>query len=183
MREVNRDPETLNRPEGNDLQSNYEYHDVGERCFHLSMLAAGYELEDWGMDMREHTDSLLFEDDRMDFKVLVDGELRGIVDVKTKTSRSWFGKYNERHYEKYARIAEEHDVPTYVAMFLLDDAGEEVIDEAFIPILGDREALTGHTFQAPDGNQIIVSDEDYYCDWDEMIEDFGGYCPKIQEEA
>lgn len=62
------DPDELDRPEWNSLQENYSKHDIGEAYFVGRMHQIGLHVEHWGIDMREHSDSLIF-DDKMDLRL------------------------------------------------------------------------------------------------------------------
>lgn len=119
-------------------------------------------------------------------------ELRGIVDVKTKSSESWMGKFNLRHLCHYAEHAAAFSVPTFLYMTMVDMDEEQVGEENVlvpIPTDWDYEQLVEHydpnhdrtmtygeckdtartcpmverTFRAPDGNLVVdISDEHKY---------------------
>jgi len=70
-------------------------------------------------------------------------KLRGIVDVKTKSSTDWMGKFNLRHLSHYAEHAafyEEYGVPTFL-YFTMVDVEEETVGEEnlLVPIPTDWE--------------------------------------------
>ena len=70
-------------------------------------------------------------------------KLRGIVDVKTKSSTDWMGKFNLRHLSHYAEHAafyEERGVPTFL-YFTMVDVDEETVGEEnlLVPIPTDWE--------------------------------------------
>lgn len=133
-------PDDLDRPDGNDLESNYELHDCGEAAFHQRVDESIFEAEPWGIDRRDDggEDGIIY-DDKLDFKVFgPDGNLVGLVDVKTKSSPKYMGTYNERHYVKYHEKAKEHDVPTFVVMYQVDWDTEEIHD-AFVHFVGGKK--------------------------------------------
>lgn len=165
MKREDRDPDNLCRPEGNDLQSNYELHDVGEVWFKKQMGLRGYAVEDWGIDMRDEDEDLIY-DDKMDFKVFdTDGNLVAIVDAKTKQNPRWLGIYNERHHEHYCEIDAAHDCTVLVAMFLLS---EEQVEQTFLIDIADASTarFIDRKFRAPDGNMVVVVDEKFHRSWD-----------------
>jgi len=121
-------------------------------------------------------------------------ELRAIADVKTKSSKSWLGKFNLRHLAHYAEWADHFDVPVFVYMTMVDTESKSVGEEGFltpIPSDWDWPHLLDHydgdmrhsygemkdfartcpivksTFRAPDGNIVIeIEDEHRYNgDW------------------
>jgi hypothetical protein len=106
-------PESLNRPEGNDLKSNYESHDAAEEAF-LSMLPSSVEVYPIGIDERDDDGKLIYDDNPDLLVTTGDGAL---VDIKSKTSDQWMRFLNERHYWKYRDKAAEHDVPAYVFFY------------------------------------------------------------------
>lgn len=115
-------------------------------------------------------------------------ELRGVADVKTKASESWFGKFNVRHLAHYAEWSDHYGVPTFVYMTMVDPDAEKVGQEAFLtPIPTDwnwrllcdhydddstrlsygdikdvvREcSISERVHRAPDGNLVLKVDED-----------------------
>lgn len=166
----------LNRPEWNDLESNYEKHDVGEAAFVEAMKGEGFVVHDWGIDMR-HEDGKLIYDDKMDFKVYDGalGDLVALVDVKTKSRAYYMGELNERHYIKYYGHSEDYDVPIYVVFFEVDggeiedcfacrvDAGD--VDE-------NIETTMHHGLDSfPDGNSKARFPETFWKSWDQMIQE------------
>lgn len=221
MRTTDIDPDSLNRPDGNDLLSNYELHDCGEAYFTELMESTGLQAEPWGLDMR-HDDSGLIFDNKMDLRLweplngqsdtpqwptekLVHGiteqwdmasetvkrewQLRGVVDVKTKSNPDWMGKFNVRHLVHYAEWADHYDVPVFVYMTVVDsDAGVVGDDEFVVPITTDWDFqilannydtdsstnltygdikdicrkcdISERVFRAPDGNLVFdIADE------------------------
>lgn len=68
QRDTTRDASDLNRPEGNDLVSNYEVHDTGEAHIRQHLRHHGLVPIQWGIDKRHDDDGLIF-DDGMDLKV------------------------------------------------------------------------------------------------------------------
>ena len=148
MIETNRSPDTLRRPEGNDLQTNYIPHDTASEYVVSTLEGWGLSIEEWGIDMREEDENLIF-DDKMDMQIYDhDGELVGIIDVKSKRSNGWMGIFNYRHYMHYHEISRKFDVPVLVWMCKVD--GDEVEYDYIIPI-----DIVRNTFKAPDGNRVI----------------------------
>lgn len=128
----------LQRPDGNDLQSNYTKHDIGEAYFRGRMDERGYFTEQWGIDMRDSDSDTLIYDDKMDLRVW-DTEARisclCITDIKTKSSTDWLGIFNQRHLVKYTKWADLYDVPVFVYFTLVDQQSETVGSENFfVPI-------------------------------------------------
>jgi len=68
MKRTTIDPETLNRPDGNDLASNYSLHDLGEAYFRGRAEGMGLQCEHWGIDMRNDTGAAI-KDDKMDLRL------------------------------------------------------------------------------------------------------------------
>jgi hypothetical protein len=68
MKRTTIDPETLNRPDGNDLASNYSLHDLGEAYFRGWVESTGLQCEHWGIDMRNDTGAAI-KDDKMDLRL------------------------------------------------------------------------------------------------------------------
>lgn len=70
-------------------------------------------------------------------------ELRGVVDVKTKSNSDWMGKFNLRHLAHYAEHATHYDsldVPVFLYFTMVDIEEERVGEEnVLIPISGDWE--------------------------------------------
>jgi len=122
-------------------------------------------------------------------------ELRALVDIKTKRSSSWMGKFNLRHLAHYAEHADSTSAPTFVYFTVVNSDTESVGDEQFIvPIRGnwEYEALVDHydrdcdyqlsgeelheiatmspvvtnTFRAPDGNMVVETDKSERYDMD-----------------
>jgi len=126
----------------------------------------------------------------------VQWELRAIADVKTKSSKSWLGKFNLRHLAHYAEWADHFDVPVFVYMTMVDTESKSVGEEGFlapIPSDWDWPHLLDHydgdmrhsygemkdfartcpivksTFRAPDGNLVIEIEDEYRYNWDWFI--------------
>lgn len=177
----------LERYDWNDLVSNYEKHDIGEAYFLGRAEERGFDVEEWGIDRRHDSgeDGLVF-DDKLDLKLHKSDELQAIVDIKTKSSESWMGCFNARHLVKYARQADEHDVPVFVWMTIVDVDAERVGESQFahrIDTAWDYDRYTAHysdesdfytdvvgyihqdydaaarSFSAYDGNAVIALDE------------------------
>lgn len=174
MRRGDKTPSDLDRPEGNDLQTNYEKHDVGHAELVQRLGDLGCDVVEWGIDRRDDDgeDGIIY-DDKMDFKVLYGGELVALVDVKTKSSPSYMGQFNKRHYVHYHSHAVEFDVPTFVVMFQVDYQDEEVHDEFVFEVgrddLGERvETSDGSdavgTF--PDGNHAVLVPHEHRNRWE-----------------
>jgi len=122
MRVENRDPDTLDRPEWNSLQENYEKHDDAEATF-LEQLPEWVEVEAFGID-RRHEDEQLIYDEKPDFRLHVDGEPQALVDVKSKSRHTYMQECNERHYRKYVAKADELDLPALVWFYnIAEDTG------------------------------------------------------------
>ena len=77
-------------------------------------------------------------------------ELRGVVDVKTKSSEDWMGKFNLRHlthYAEHAKFYAERGVPTFLYFTMVDVDTETVGDENLllpIPYDWEWERLESH---------------------------------------
>jgi len=123
-------------------------------------------------------------------------ELKGIGDVKTKSSSSWLGKFNLRHLAHYAQHAAAYDVPVFVYFTLIDEDNESVGEEEYIgevPTDWNYEAVAAHfdgdemlyeetkeavlesdaiysAFKAFDGNTVIEMDPDHLQDPTEYLE-------------
>ena len=159
-REKSIDPDDLNRPEGNDLVSNYDKHDTAEGRVRSALESAGLTVENWGIDMRHDDGDGLIFDDKMDLKVYAstwNGEeyadaLVGIVEVKYKSNDYYMFKINRRHWRHYVQIAAEHDVPTYIVF----DNGE------MLHWCRVSETLVMDTFAFPDGNKGVLLSNNYY---------------------
>ena len=136
--------------------------------------------------------------DMADFETEV-WELRALVDIKTKRSSSWMGKFNLRHLAHYAEAADNYSVPAFLYFTVVDTDAEEVGDESFVipintdwPYGGvvdhyDRDCnyqLSGkelnetaqmcssvkNTFRAPDGNMVVETTDESHHDFDWVME-------------
>lgn len=182
----------LDRPDWNSLKQNYSKHDIGEAYFTGRMNQLGYDVENWGIDMRDDggEDGVIF-DNKMDLRMWDDDTLVGICDIKTKSSMSWMGKFNLRHLAHYAHWADEYDVPVFV-YFTIVDVDEETVGDTNIvlpiePWDGYEEYVRHYTregddeyyyiettgiedecpyvqrsFGAQDDNIVVVTDDEYY---------------------
>lgn len=177
MRRGERKPEDLTRPQGNDLKTNYEKHDVGEAEIVERLEGLGYEVTDWGIDMRhdDGEDGLIY-DDKMDLKVSYGGVPVALVDVKTKSGPDYMGRFNERHYVHYHEHAEEHDVPVFVVMFQVDYREDEIHDGFVFHIDGSGDPYDRVHSSAdskavdafPDGNTAVLVPHEYRRPWTYM---------------
>lgn len=157
-RDTSQDPRDLRRPEGNDLETNYTKHDIGQAYVKSVLEQHGLQADEWGIDMRDDDGDGLVFDDKMDLMVYdmsqtrLDGErgvMQAIVEVKVKTSEYWMMKLNHRHWLHYIDIAAEQDVPVFVVFLLVDDENEAVEETAWVRV-DESDAL--HHFRFPDGN-------------------------------
>lgn len=163
-RDTDTTPSDLDRPEGNSLQENYKKHDVGHRETVERLAELDCEVVEWGIDMRDDDgDDGIIYDDKMDFKVRHDGETVALLDVKTKGSPRYMGRFNERHYVKYFGHAEEYDVPVFVVMYQVHYKRDQVYDEFVFDVgngemneniisSGDSQAVSNF----PDGNNAVL---------------------------
>lgn len=123
-----RSPGDLQRPDWNDLEKNYELHDIGQQHLCWELEALGYEVEPWGIDKRGHDESLIY-DDKMDLKVRdpdrLGGRLQAIEEIKTKRRENWYGVMNLRHFRHYVDVAHEFEVPVFVYMTKIDDGTDD----------------------------------------------------------
>lgn len=160
-RDTSTEPEHLNRPEGNDLVSNYETHDSVEDLFRAQCRLNGLTVEQFGIDKRHDDGDGIIYDDKPDLAIYDGDELVGYVDVKSKTGPSFMGRFNERHYRHYLGRAQADDVPVYVAMYQLYDGN--VVDAFACPVTEDSCLTTDDdgvtTF--PDGNRIALVKHEY----------------------
>lgn len=154
----------LDRPEGNSLVENYQKHDIGHRETVERLDERDCEVVDWGIDMRhDDGDDGIIYDDKMDLKVLMDGEVIALIDVKTKGSPSYMGQFNERHYVKYHGHAESFDVPTFVVMYHVDYESDTIYD-SFVFEVGSDDLYenvhvasdSGAVSRFPDGNDAVL---------------------------
>lgn len=173
MRRGDKTPDDLDRPEGNDLQTNYELHDVGDAEVAERLAQHGFRVEEWGIDRRrdDGEEGIIF-DDAMDFKVYDgDGELVALLDVKTKSSPRWMGRFNARHYDHYNEHAETFDVPAFVVMFQVG-SDDEIHDE-FAVNVGDVEPYRSSEDDAvrsfPDGNEAVLIPHAARFTWTEVL--------------
>jgi len=195
MNTTDRDPDTLNRPEGNDLDTNYGLHDIGQAHVSRHLEHLGLDVEQWGIDMRNHDESLIY-DEKMDLKVRDPDQqydLAALLEIKTKRNEGWFGVINRRHFRHYLHHAQTHDVPTTIYMSLVDEDRQRITRDAFVPIEPWKEyqsVLDGdhgtydvdaheeflsdnvdehtqieRTWRAPDGNQVVLLDLDTSVAW------------------
>lgn len=146
-REESIDPDELKRPEGNDLQSNYEKHDSAEELVKDTLAKRGMVAQNWGIDMRDDDGDGVIFDDKMDLKVFtLTDVLLGIVEVKRKTSDYYMLKINRRHWRHYVEIAAEHDVPVFICFVDPD------MEMHWVRV---DETLVVDTFAFPDGNEGV----------------------------
>lgn len=173
-RDTSTEPEELDRPEGNSLLENYELHDHGEREFVRRVEELGFTVEPWGIDMRDDDGNGLVYDDKLDFKVYDEDNLIALVDVKTKSSPRWMGRFNLRHFEHYKEHADEYDVPTFVVMFQTNNRGDihdefvfdiNVADEHSFHSSKDSDAVR----QFPDGNNALLIKHDARRRWTHLV--------------
>lgn len=195
MKRVERDPESLNRPEWNGLERNYELHDIGEAFVRRHLEHIDLEPVAWGIDMREEDEDLIF-DDRMDLKVHEDHDLVGLTEIKTKRREDWYGVINRRHFRHYLEQVHHHEVPGFIYMSLVDEEAEMIERDTFIEIEPweeftkvlngeyeyyeergadqflrdqvDRHPQITRSFRAPDGNQVVKLDLETGIDWPEF---------------
>lgn len=174
MRRGDQRPEDLERPEGNDLLTNYGKHDVGEAEFIRRVQRMGLSVEEWGIDMRhdDGEDGIIY-DDAMDFKVFDGDNLVAMVDVKTKSKASWMGRFNLRHYEDYYEHAQGTSVPVFVIMMHVDTSGDSKIYDEFVFEIGNNGKYTDvHTSEGsdavsnfPDGNGAVLVKHEHRRPW------------------
>lgn len=117
--------------------------------------------------------------------------LRGVCDVKSKSSEDWLGVFNLRHLAHYAEWADHYNVPVFVYFTIVDvdarSVGEKNIfvevtddwdwetavehfdrDNDFSLTYGEmkdtaRECdIVERTWRAPDGNLVVTVDESAY---------------------
>lgn len=163
-------PDDLSRADGNDLLSNYEFHDDAEAQF-LDVLPPSIGVETIGIDMRhdDGEDGLIYGDDP-DFRLWKHGEAVALVDVKGKSNADYMGLFNERHYHKYIEARDEYGLPLYVFMCHTDG------DEQWVAELDgsdDEVYLTSReTFMLtfPDHNDACYVREHVRMDTDDFIE-------------
>lgn len=221
--DTSRSSENLLRPDWNSLEANYELHDIGEDYFTGLMRKLGLVVENWGLDAREEDENLIY-DNKMDLRLwdpLLDGEtpgvwpteevvhhyeeedamgvtidwkLRGVCDIKTKSSESWMGIFNLRHLAHYAHWSAEYDVPVFLYFSLVDTEKQSVGETTdVVPIepwdgyehyvdhynrnssyqidttdIVDDCPYVERTFGADDGNPVVVIDDDH-CEGFEWI--------------
>lgn len=171
MERGDKTPDDLDRPEGNSLEENYWIHDVGTEEFISRCEGLNLEVEEWGIDRREDDGSEgVIYDDKLDFKVYkekpigvgaTERQLVALVDVKTKSSPKYMGRFNARHYDEYVERADEFDVPTYVVMFQIwgiPDTTEIVLDEFVFRVdHPESEVFRTPTVKPfPDGNNAVL---------------------------
>jgi len=166
MRETDIPVESLQRPDGNDLQSNYVKHDEAEAVFR-SLLPEWVTPLQLGIDRRKEDDTLIF-DDKLDF--LLDGIGKQVmVDIKSKSSEQYMRFCNERHYRKYVDAAEEHDCPAYI-WFYQTESGKSQLCR----VDGDGRVLTTstHDYMLPfrDGNRAAYMTSGTDVEWDTFIQ-------------
>lgn len=151
----------IDRPHSGTLKENYSLHDIAQDRVVTMLTEAGYDVELWGIDMRDDDgeDGLIY-DNKMDLRVwTTEGEtgevyesidsdgrsLVGITEVKSKRSPSWFGVFNLRHYGHYVEWVHSTDVPVFIYMTYLEEretaveddstsVGYEVSKEGFLPL-------------------------------------------------
>jgi hypothetical protein len=170
MERTNRPVGTLDRPPGNDLQTNYEKHDVGEAWLR-DRLEPRFDVEERGIDKRDDDGGGgIIYDDKMDFAVADDGEEIAFVDVKTKSGPRYFGRFNARHYDHYCEHAVDRDEPCFVVMAQVDRSSGDV-EDAFVfeipatddmadqAVLRSDESTTLDAF--PDGNEAVCVRHDF----------------------
>jgi hypothetical protein len=160
-----RDADDLDRPEGNDLQSNYDLHDVGQQRVKERMESYGLDVVEWGIDMRDAGDDKLVFDDAMDLRIYDEGELAALVEVKTKSNAQYMGQFNRRHYKHYYEHAQDHDVPAFVVMYQITD---DMIQDVFVTPIGTGDLFDEtipHDFRFPDGNEGVCVRHDYRLSW------------------
>jgi len=203
-------PEDLGRPDGNSLKDNYKKHDVGHAETIERLQKLDCEVVEWGIDRRDDdgSDGIIY-DDKMDFKIYAtteggadleggedsevfhNGRLVGLLDVKTKGSPRYMGRFNERHYVKYYEHAQEFDVPVFVAMFQVH-YNRETVYASFVFELGKNDlyedVLTSSDSKAvsnfPDGNGAVLIPHKHRKDWAylEMTIEQEKYANKMEAE-
>lgn len=178
MRRGEQSPDELSRPDGNGLADNYEKHDIGqaELLRRLDESAIDAEVEEWGIDLRDDDGDRIIYDDKMDFRLVDDGDVVAHIDVKTKSSPSYMGRFNARHYDHYYHHATEKDVPTFVVMFQVDYE-TETIDDEFVFRLGDaerdvrieRSSKSTAVDDFPDGNEAVLVPHEHRQPWHTLV--------------
>lgn len=118
-----------------------------------------------------------------------DWKLRALVDVKSKANSDWYPIFNLRHLVHYAEHAQSYQEPALVFFTMVDEDAETVGEESCfvnVPTDWDYHRLADHydrdtetdmtygeckdaartcslvqrTFRAPDGNLVVVMEED-----------------------
>lgn len=163
---------------------NYSKHDIAEEYLTERLEWYGYDYNEYGIDNRH--DGVQYSS-RPDLAVLHDGETVGFVDAKAKSVEysDWYGKYNQRAFEDYlygGEITDDDphpfpgannvDVPVWVFMAVVDEECQCIRRECCIPVLSEDQV--DRTFEAWDGNEVIVVKESEYCEWGEMMNSFNG---------
>ena len=100
-------PDTLQRPEGNDLLSNYTYHDAGEAYLTGRLNERGFLIEEWGLDDRYNDDGLVF-DNKMDLRLWepLDGQMAPPQNAPDKLGS------REANSTEYVGASEQFDLGT-----------------------------------------------------------------------
>jgi hypothetical protein len=224
MQKTQIDPDTLDREDWNSLKANYTTHDIAEAYFKGRVDQIGLHVEQWGIDERDNDNGLIF-DNKMDLRLwepiqgqeppsqwpsdYCDGvmhhygedgnrwNLRGVIDVKSKTNSDWFGICNLRHYIHYAEWAREYDVPVFIYFTMVDTDAESVGEQnVLVPIkpfehldtyadhydrdssfsmdnlydIEDDSPQIERAFRAPDGNVVVKFEERLWENFDWFVE-------------
>ncbi len=158
----------LDRKDGNSLRKNYTKHDIAESyCKHI-FRGANFKVELWGIDKREENSGELTFDDKADLKIYDNNDLVLIIEVKSKSSKDWFGIFNQRHFKDYLKIKKEYNTEVYVYMTLVDEDKKAITKDAYIPIYSEEQVK--NVFQAPDGNMVVEMDEDDFVDFRNVLD-------------
>jgi hypothetical protein len=144
LEEANITEQELQQVRDNDLETNYEPHDIAEE-FLTYRLERVYDchVEAHGDDAR-HAEAVYFGDgpDQAVYHDEDDEEPVGYIEVKSKrlsTGEEWFGRVNRRHWNHYVEFAESVDVPVYIYMTLVDEDDGAIVREGFIEVNDDHD--------------------------------------------
>lgn len=123
-------------------------------------------------------------------------ELKGVCDVKTKSSESWLGIFNLRHLAHYSHWADVYDAPVFIFFTLVEPEEERVGEESFIvPVeewdgydkyvrhfdhdndfyintkdIADECPYVDRSFGADDGNPVVVIEDEQRYSFDWLVE-------------
>lgn len=170
---TNKEPDAearkISRLRDQSFEDAYKVHDVGSALVRDRLQEYNLQAFQHGDDRRDEDD--VYSGTGVDLGVQHSGDVCGWIEVKTKQSEDWMGRYNYVDHEEYRGFATYRDEPVFVYFCHVKDLESAAVGDRYfvrVPPTTEDDIATKLPFTSK-GKEVIEIPDAYRLSWPDVV--------------